>query len=64
MDNTELILRELDAIKREQKTQGEKIDCLEKKISRYKGFLGGVTFVLSCIAAFFSMVFKFKSGAG
>jgi len=34
-------------------TMTSTLATLEKEISRYKGFIGGVTFVVSCLGMFF-----------
>ena len=63
MNEFEILQGMISEVKDNVKSLDEKVDCLEKKIVRYKGFMGGVTFVLSCLGAFFAMALKiFKGG--
>jgi len=60
----EYVKTEFREIKSRHDKQDKRLDCIEDRLIKYKGFLGGVTFVLSCIGAFFAIALKvFKGGS-
>lgn len=62
MDLETYIREEFQEMKDRHDRQDKRLDCIEAKLDKYKGFLGGVTFVLSCLGAFFAMALKVVKG--
>lgn len=62
MNFEDYVKEEFKDIKNRHDKQDKRLDCIEEKLTKYKGFLGGVTFVLSCLGAFFAMALKVMKG--
>ena len=53
---------EMKYMKAEMKSVKETAERIEKELTKYKGFVGGMTFIWSCLVAAATMWFNFFGG--